>query len=158
MAIKDKSKRNERYEWRRVTLNIVGKNLDPDKVSAVLGIQPDDWAGRGEPFGKNKKTKQGYWTLEGGPSTWRIETQMRNILKTITPVKHRLRRLIEEDEIVEQAYLTIAVMPPRGIAVAGYCFSAEVINEFTSLGIDIALSIHVVAEIDRMVMDYRKKH
>lgn len=145
MAAKDKSKRNDRYEWRQVTLNIVGKNLDPDKVSAVLGIQPDDWARRGEPFGKNKKTEQGYWTLEGGPSTWRIETQVRSILKRITSVKNLLRRLIGEDETVEQAYLTIAVMPPRGIAVAGYCVNAEVINEFTSLGIDIALSIHVVA-------------
>lgn len=152
MATKPKTekKRDKTREWRYVHLTIAGKKLDPEKVTKVLGILPDDRGKLGEPCGKNRKCKQGYWSLEGGPTTWRIETQMKNILKRISPVKHQLRKLIREDETVKRAYLTIAFAPPRGIPNACYCFSAKLINEFTSLGIDIALSIQIIEEWDRI--------
>ena len=66
------------------------------------------------------------------------------MLKRIAPVKHQLRKLIREDETVKEAYLQIAFAPRRGIANACYCFDAELINEFTSMGIDIALSIQIM--------------
>jgi hypothetical protein len=110
---------------------------------------PDNREKLGEPCGKNRKCKQGYWTLEGGPSNWRIETQMKHILKRIGPVRNRLKKLIKEDKTIKWAYLKIAFAPPEGIPNACYCFNSKLINEFTSLGIDIALSIHIRAEWER---------
>ena len=62
MAKKPKAKKKRDYtrEWRRVDLTIAGKNLDPEKVTKILGILPDDRGKLGEPCGKNRKCKQGY--------------------------------------------------------------------------------------------------
>jgi hypothetical protein len=73
----------------------------------------------------------------------------KNILKRIGPVRNRLKKLIKEDKTIKWAYLKIAFAPPEGIPNACYCFNSKLINEFTSLGIDIALSIHIRAEWER---------
>jgi len=147
---KTKKKNNKTHEWRRVFLSFTGKNLDPEKVTEVLGIVPDGRGKLGEPCGKNRKCKQGYWTIEGGPTNLRIETQMKNILKRIRPVKNRIKKLIKEDKTIREAHLKIAFAPPEGIPNACYCYNSKLINEFTSLGIDIALSIHIRAEWEKI--------
>lgn len=147
---KTKKKNNKTHEWRRVFLSLNGKNLDPEKVTEALGILPDKRGKLGEPCGKNRKRKQGYWTLMGGPSNWRIETQMKSILKRISPVKNQLKKLIKENKTIREATLKIAFAPPEGIPNACYCFNSKLINEFTSLGIDIALSIHIIKEWERV--------
>jgi hypothetical protein len=123
-------------------LNIVGKNLNPDEITKMLGIQPDDSFQQGESFGKNKRTKQGCWTLEGCPEGAPFGVQLENLITRIEPVRDKLKKIIESKD-VEQAYLTIGVQPPDEVWIAGYCFDAELINKFTSLGIDIALSLHM---------------
>ena len=150
MAVKTKAIRTGQYEWRSVCLTLAGKNLDPEKVTKALGIPPDDRAKRGEPRSTNrkKKCKQGYWSLDGGSSKWRVETQMTNILKRLSPVKRRLRLLLKEDKDVKRADLTIAIMPPAGVLAAQYRLNAELVDEFASLGVDIKLSIHVLGEVD----------
>ncbi len=154
---KAKTKRDCAREWRQVYLTIAGKNLDPEKVTSILGILPDDRGKLGESCGKNRKCKQGYWTIEGGPSNWRIETQMKNILKRIEPVRNRIKKLINEDKTVREAHLKIAFETPEGIPNACYCYSSKLINEFTSLGIDIALSIHIKAEWERFFDKINRK-
>ena len=154
MTSKKNSKHIKAYEWRYVSLTISGKNLDPDKVTEMLGINPDNWAIRGEPLSPNnkKKCKQGFWALESGPSHWLFETKLRKILNKIVPVKHRLRKLIEENKDVQHIYLDIGVMPPENSFVAHYSFGADLLNQFTSIGIDIDISIHILADINKFVM------
>ena len=156
---KTKRKREQTREWRQVYLTIAGIKLDPEKVTKVLGIEPDDRGKLGEPSGKNRKSKQGYWTLKGVSSNWRIETQMQSILRRIEPARNRLKKLIKEDKTIKQAYLKIAFETPKGIPNACYCYNSKLINEFTSLGIDIALSIHIKAEWERFFdkMNRRKQ-
>jgi hypothetical protein len=121
-----------------------GKHLDPEKITKMLHIFPDFRGKRGEPVAPSsrKKSKAGSWGLESDQWNWRIETQMRSILKRIAPAKERLRRLIRNDATVERAYLTIAFSPPAGRPAASYLFPAGLINEFASLGLDIVLSIY----------------
>jgi hypothetical protein len=147
----NKTRRDKTYEWRYVYLTIAGKKFDPEMFTKKLGILPDNRGKLGEPHGKNKKRKQGYWSLEGGPSNWRIETQMKHILSKIRPVRNKLKQLIKEDKTIKRAYLTLSFETPRGIANACYCFDSKLINEFTSLGIDIALSIYIAEEIERIM-------
>jgi len=149
MKRKARAKQRRTREWRLVSLTIAGKYLDPKKVAKALDVLPDSSGKLGELYRKGRKSKQGFWALQGGPTTWRTETQMKNILKRIAPAKHRLTELIKEDKTVERAYLTIAFAPPKGIPNAGYCFDAELMNEFTSIGIDIALSIQIREEWER---------
>jgi len=157
MKTKTKTKRRKVREWRLVLLTIAGKHLDPEKVTEILGILPDSCGKLGELYRKNRKCQQGYWSLDGGPSTWRIETQMKSILKRISPAKYKLIKLIKEDETVKRAYLKIAFAPPREVANACYCFDAELINEFTSMGIDIALSIQIVERWEKIFAEVEAK-
>jgi len=147
---KARKKRGKMREWRRVYLTLTGKNLDPDKITEALRIMPEGSGKRGELRGKRRKTNQGFWVLESGPGTWRLETQMKAMLKRIAPVKRKLARLIRENSTVQEAYLELAFAPPRGVANACYCFDAELIDEFTSMGLDIALSIQIIGEWEKI--------
>jgi hypothetical protein len=75
-----------------------GPRLDPEAITEVLGIEPDDSAKKGDPYGpKNKRIcRHGVWTLFGWPARAKVETQIKNILKEIAPARDQLRRLIEE--------------------------------------------------------------
>jgi hypothetical protein len=154
---KTKKKRKQMREWRQVSLTVAGKNLDPEKVTKLLGVLPDDRGKLGETWGKNRKCKQGYWSLEGGPTNWRIETQMKHILKRIEPARNRIKKLIKEDKTIKWAYLKIAFETPEGIPNACYCYNSKLINGFTSLGIDIALSIHIPAEWEKVFSKRSRK-
>jgi hypothetical protein len=136
------SKSSTKDTFRQVCFNIVGRNLDPSKVTRLLGIMPDDMCKRGDTFGKKRKAKQGYWSLEGRPRNTRLETQLKNIMERIKHIEPQLKSVIRRKE-VEQAYLTFAVEPSENVNVAGYCLKADLLNKFTSLGIDIAFSIHM---------------
>ena len=136
----NKSKKTDIF--REVSLNIVGKFLDPEIVTKMLELKPDDFSKRGDIFGKNKKVKMGYWSLFGKPSSGKIETQIRSILLRIEHVKNKFIHIKKKNNI-EQIYLSIAVEPNENIAIAGYCLNSKLINEFTSLGMDIAFSIHM---------------
>jgi len=141
-----KSKRSSADTFRQVYLDITGKYLKPDEITDVLGIEPDSSCQRGDPYGKNKKARQGYWSLEGRPDGARLETQIKNIVKKIGPVKAQLRRVIKTKN-VEQACLQIAVEPPDWAVVAEYYFDAEMLNIFTSLGIGIGFSLRIPGKL-----------
>ncbi len=154
---KKKGKQCRRTEWRMVSLIIAGKYLDPDKVVEALHVIPDDWCILGEPYGKNKKCQQGYWMIVGKPSTGRIETQMKSILKRISSVRQKLKKFIKEEKTVRGSYLTIDISPPEGIPNVCYDFDAELINGFTSLGINIILSINIREEWQKVFASVESK-
>ena len=158
MTSKKSTKQIMAYEWKYASLTISGKNLNPKKVTRLLGVKPDSWAKRGDHYGKNRRSKQGFWVLEGGSSNWRLETQLKYIFKRIASVKHRFKKIIKEDVNIKDVYLTIAVKPHDLVAVAGYYINSEILNKFTSLGIGLALSIHVPAEFSAEKLSmYAKK-
>ncbi|MCU0913288.1 MAG: DUF4279 domain-containing protein [Planctomycetes bacterium] len=131
-------------EWSFVHLTLGGRDLDPRKINKALGLVPDHCGKRGElaATSTQRRCKAGSWSLESSQRNWRIETQMKSILKRITPVRQRLRRLIRDDATIERAYLTIAFEPPEGWPAVGYSLPAGLIGEFASLGLDIVLSIY----------------
>jgi len=133
-------------ECSSVSLNLTGCHLDPDKVTEALAMEPDECGKRGQPLYPNGqvKCKQGFWALTVGPSSReRVETQMKKMLRRIAPISDRLKTLVDQEGTVGEAYLRISLTPPAGMVVLQYCFKAEVINEFTALGIDIAVSINL---------------
>ena len=147
--MKNKFKKKGR-EWRRVSLVIAGKSLDPEKVFGALDVIPDDWGKRGDIYNKNKKYKQGFWSIWGRPSTGKLETQMKSILKIISKDKQKLEKIIKEEKTIREAYLLIDFTPPEGVANANKYFNADLINAFTSMGINIALSVQIIAEYGKL--------
>jgi hypothetical protein len=133
------------YEWAAVVLRLTGRYLDPREVTKALGIEPDDCAKKGDMYGPkhNRVCKQGVWSLFGGPSKSRMETQIANILRQIRPMKNRIRKLIRENRHVEEAHLDIGYSPPKDCYGPSFVLKSEMMNELTSLGIDIEISVYV---------------
>jgi hypothetical protein len=64
---------------RRVYLCLFGKKLDPEYITAELGIKADTSCMRGVPIHgeKNKKTKTGYWLIESTEKKYKLEGQIK---------------------------------------------------------------------------------
>jgi hypothetical protein len=133
------------YDWSMVVLRIVGRRLDPAEVTKALGIEPDDSAKKGDLYGPkhNRICKQGIWNLFGRPANARMETQIMSILKRIRPVKRQFRKLLRENKRVREACLDIGYSPPEEYAISSYVLKSEMINELTSSGIDIEISVYI---------------
>jgi len=89
--------------------------------------------------GKPKRWHAGAWILESrvhGNSN--LENRLKNILEQIRPKKTVLRRLLKRINPT----LTIAVEPHRDLFVRSVILPAELLNEFTSLGVDMDISFH----------------
>jgi hypothetical protein len=164
MAKRIKCTAKKRYPdaFRYVFLELSSKDLNPDKLTKILDIQPSTSFKRGDPlknkYGKivkNKKGKSikmllGGWTLHSRVrENSKLETHIEDILKQIRPKKAVLKQILKKVDGV----LTIAVEPHKDVALAWYLFSGDLLNEFTSLGIDIEFSIHIPQKWD----EFRRK-
>lgn len=143
MSPKKKAKRKVlRDKFRYAHLSLYGKVLDPEKVTNSMGINPDLSFSPGEKFrkrGKICKTSFGQWTIEDRlRSNARLQDKIKDILDQIIPKKTILRKILRD----AKGELTIAVQPPNESINPNYYFPAELINEFTSLGIDIHFSFY----------------
>lgn len=147
MAKKSKRVRKKRHidTFRYVFLDLSAKDLDPDKITKTLGIQPDSSCRRGlikdqdgkvikDRNGKPRRWVVGTWILDAhvhGNSG--LEAQIKDIFEQIRPKKAILRRILKSVD----ATLTIVVEPDRDLCTAAYFLPAALISEFTSLGISV---------------------
>lgn len=142
--MKRKSRRRVyRDRYRYVSLRLVGKNLDPDKITEQLGLEPNSAERRGKIKGKSGETynrKSGYWNLSSRlRRNATLQNHVKDILEQIKPKKRTLRRMLGECYGV----LNIAVQPHEELANVGYTFPASLLVEFVSLGFDIRLSFYM---------------
>lgn len=139
---KAKSKREGSETHAIVDLTISGASLDPEGITVALDMSPDRSMKRGHPYGI-LPSDVGYWGLEGRPASGCPEMQIRSILERINPIMDRLRRVMTEEKTIEHVILTIGLMPARDRQVEVISFDSDLINAFTSLGIDIALALYL---------------
>jgi hypothetical protein len=154
---KKKKQTSKADRFRIVNLHLVGKKLDPDEVTKLVGMQPDHSGRRGELISrKRKKRFYGFWSLWSNHSSGRIETQLKEIAKKIEPVRNRLRKALKS-QYVEKAYVDIGVEPSSDVAIANYYLDGELLNQFTSLGIDIEFSVWVPGVAEATIEEYLRK-
>ena len=167
MAKKSKRTRKKRYTdtFRCVFLDLSAKDLDPDKITKTLGIQPDSSCRRGlikdqdgkvikDKNGKPRMWPVGFWILHAhvhGNSG--LEAQIKDILEQIRPKKAILRRILKSVD----ATLTIVVEPHKDVCTRSLILPADLLNEFTQLGIDIELRIDIPQKWDEFRRKIAKK-
>lgn len=151
MAKKAKRAAKKRFPdtYRYVFLALWAKDLDPDSVTKTLGIEPDSSCRRGlirgrdgkvikDKSGRPKRYPAGQWIIEEhvhGNSGF--ENRIKNILQRLEPQKTALRRLLKK----VNAVLIIVVQPHEEVYTRSIFLPASVLNEFTSLGIDIEFRV-----------------
>ena len=146
MAKKSKRRKKRkalRDQYRYVLRTLSGKNLDPVKITRSLGLEPDWSSVPGEVFrgksGKVYKYPIGTWCIASRlRRNSSLENHVKDLIDQIQPKKNTLLRILKN----AKGELTIAVRPHKEVANANYYFPAELIREFTSLGIDIHFSFY----------------
>ena len=80
-----------------IEVNLVGPDLDPDRVTAILGLQPTCTGRSGEPCSRKDPMKlrdEGYWTHERSEGDEVVECRDHGIIclaDTLLPHRDRLR-------------------------------------------------------------------
>lgn len=145
MVVKMKKKKIPRYQDRRryVVLRMVGKNLDPDKITNLLKLYPSSAqpsANIKRKFKKIYNTRYGHWTLDSRlKRNSTLQNQVKDIYQQIKPKRKILKKILKNIK----ADLNISVQPHEKLVYVAYMFPAKIINEFTSLGIDIRFSVYI---------------
>ncbi len=164
MPKKTKRAIRKRYTdaFRYVFLEFSTKNLNPDKLTETLNIRPSASFKRGDPLknkygqivrnknGKSVKMPVGSWSLDSRVrENSKLETHIKDILKRIRPKKAVLKQILKK----VNGTLTIVVEPNKDVYTVSYLLSSDILNEFTSLGIDIEFRVDIPEKWD----EFRRK-
>jgi hypothetical protein len=131
-------------QFRHVFLVFYGKDLNPEAITKALGIEPDSYFYPGESH--CDKSGKIIYRRKGGQ--WLIRSRLRRNASLENHLKDLLNRLGDRKAIVKKIAkswlcdVTISVQPAIDVANANYYFHADLINEFTKLGINIHFSFY----------------
>jgi hypothetical protein len=143
MVKKKRAKKKYPDSYNGVILRIYDRDLDPEKITKMLRLLPSHSHKRGyEALGKSGKKAfryYGQWNLNPLVRTnARIQTKVEKLWLQLEPRKKELRSVLKK----YRAELAIYVNPGRPVTVRWYTFNSELLNKFTSLGIDVQFSVH----------------
>lgn len=80
----------------KVSFRVVGADVDPEAVTAMLEIMPSSAHARGQPFPRRPERRRptGAWVLESSlPDTTVVDEQMRQLLAVLEPQEAGVRRV-----------------------------------------------------------------
>jgi hypothetical protein len=128
------------------TLIFRGDNLLPDKITAFLGIQPDQQYKKGELFGgkKLKVRKTGLWfySTNGHISSIDVVQHLVSILDQIEPVKSRFVELIKAEKIYSEITCVLNLFTIEN----GFDIPPYVLSRIVTLNIPLGISIYCLGD------------
>jgi hypothetical protein len=136
-----KTKKQYRDIYRDVTLRISGKTLNPEDITKKLRLEPTGSCTRGYEIlksGRKRYLPEGKWYFSiPHKDNVEFEERLRKLAELIRPRRKELKAILRK----YGAELDISVQPNKELAMWGYIFRADILNEFISLG--ISLTIHI---------------
>jgi hypothetical protein len=128
------------------TLLFRGDNLLPDKITAFLGIQPDQQYMKGELFGKKKikARKTGLWVYSTND---RIKSNdaiqhLVFILDQIEPFKSQFIELIKAEKIYSEITCVVSLFTIEN----GFDIPPYVLSRIVTLNIPLGISIYCLGD------------
>lgn len=135
--VKNASSHKKDRLYRSIGFKVMGRDLDPDKVTEKLEIEPDVCSKRGLPIPySSEKSKQGHWSIYLDRRDATLETRLRNLATFLGPKSKQLREIFKWKE-VERKELEIIVYQYADEPVSSYEFDGELLKTFTALGVNI---------------------
>ncbi len=121
-----------------VELNMTGNNLDPDKVTEIVGLAPVKAARNGEPRrpGTTETHEQGFWCYETSSQDEVNECrdhQLKCLVESVEPHVERLR-----DAGVERIYFYYTLS--SFIGLLNVRFQSETLEKLGRIGADLYVS------------------
>jgi Domain of unknown function (DUF4279) len=86
---------------KRASFRVMGAALDPEKVTRITGLAPDEAHRRGDPKRRGNPWREGLWTVssslpDGGNH---LEDHLRWLLDRLEPKAPALRRMYAEEDL-----------------------------------------------------------
>ena len=124
-----------------VRLKILSHTLTPEAITAIIGLQCDQWWRDGD---VRKHTiiieKNNGWILHSGlPRTVDLDTHVKALLDTLEPVKEAVRGL----SITEVVELSVVIYSPSSLSFPAISFDAATICRMTELGAGLDIDLYV---------------
>lgn len=144
-----KNQEEEHYDYFSVSFRIMGNNLEPSKITLLLGIEPDIAHKKGESrTGESKSGKiinyapfnSGLWSIKSKlDKNNRIQNHIVSILERIEPKKEVLLKLTNEGFKMDLYCGYFFSTKDQ----AGVSLNNEILKRIAELGIDFGISLYV---------------
>jgi hypothetical protein len=117
----------------------IGKELDPDKITAFLGITPSRSFKRGDKRNETEKWLHGYWELcsSNMVNSSSLEFHFKWIIDQLVPIRQKLLALSKESEI--KAEISCFSILPKGQTVLN--LSSQIIKVLAEANLSVELDL-----------------
>jgi hypothetical protein len=139
-----KRKKHHKLIPTRIFLYLVGRNLNPDKVTETMGVEPYDQRRRGEPLNPDKpdgkRASTGVWEvcIEGRQ---RPDQLLKKFTEMAKPFRKALAAVRSWKSVSKtQSDVTIWIEPPEDYAINKIRLRAKDLEFWGSLGFDIHIN------------------
>lgn len=143
-------------ERAKVTLRVIGDELDPDEVSNLLQCEPTSKAKKGDIVADDGKGHQrvspiGKWSLHSEePEDLALEEQVLKILSRVTEKYEVWQRLTQQYKVD----LFCGVFLKEGSWNRGFSLSPTVLKELAERNLEIGFDIYSVPDASPRANDY----
>lgn len=125
-----------------IALRILGDDLEPERVSATLGLQADRTHRKGDAIGKRSRgiRRQGYWEIDSEPhvpTTEPFERHAAWLLDRIEPVREQLHAWSKDGWLVD---LWVGAFTDAGHG--GPVVGPEILLRLGNLGLVLNLDLY----------------
>ena len=128
-------------DFRLIQLVFSGKRLNPEKISSILDLEPDDSSKRGDRFGKGRTCVQGSWAMDSKLKTSNMCKLLTHMVNFLIPIKSKIRKVANLPE-VKEAYILFAVQPSDKVSIWSHVFDKDILKKISSMNLDVVISIH----------------
>jgi len=130
---------NENVSRTFATFRLIGKDLDPDTATSLLGLNPTRMFRRGDKRGESKVWLHGYWEIcsQDVVKTTDLAVHIEWLLEKLEPVREQLGSLIK-GEVKADIDCFFESLTGHG----GPTFSPRLLARIASLNLELGLDIY----------------
>ncbi len=146
----------DRPDRKHASVRVIGANLDPDKVTRVTALTPDEAHRRGDPKRRGDPWREGLWSMcsapplaEGGNH---LEDHLRWLLDRLEPHASALRSMCAEDGLRVDFWCFYSM----GQANSSFGVSPATLAGIARLGAELSLDVyaeHAETELEHRLQD-----
>jgi hypothetical protein len=131
--------KNENLSRTFATFRLIGKDLDPDAVTSLLGLEPTRMFRKGDRRGETKVWPHGYWgiTSQGTVETTDLAVHIEWLLAQLEPVREQLTSVVRGDVKAD-----VNCFIESGTGHGGPTFSPQLLARIAALNLELGLDIY----------------
>lgn len=132
---------DENEKWHRVSLRVVGDDLDLAAVTTALGLQPDVTGRIGEHIAGNPRYAiyhSNVWVYRYRMDDLTFSQQLLEFITRLEDRAHAVRHLVARPGVTAELFLGFS----SGNGQGGFTLPASLLTRIAALGLDLTLDLY----------------